>query len=656
MNFTKIDSPELFFQNIPKSLDENIEFRKNLHRLLAKDTEFQKTFLQLCKADPRIMFNAVFWVFEPRPPIGPRNFPFILRPNEEDALLKVNKCVNEGRSAAINKTREEGATETLMKYSTWKFLLFPETVILWGSRTEELVDKSNDPMTLFAKIDYAIKNLPPWWRGLLHLERTFKNIRNLDNGSSINGEATSAHFGASKRATFVGLDEFGQVEPQVANSIEFSVFSVSNCIIYNSTHFYGPTHAFARVLDKPGIERITMMWYNNPVKNEGLYESTKVGEVTVLDKKYYLEKRPEIFTTMDLNQPFDYLEFSKKCSDIVFIADGGEKPPISCRSPWHDKKELELDNYRSLCMNLWAYPTGASDMYFDAVVNSKIRRKFCKPSKIAGEIVYSLEDGKVVKPIFKPEFGKKHFRWWGELINGRPNQNHNFIVACDIGFGTGASNSTAEIADVNTNELVGEYVTAEHDPADFAELVAALGRWVGGSLGEPYFIWERNGGGGKNFGRRLMKQGFRRVYTDTSEDTKTKKRKNRYGWTSTKQTKDDVLYGLKAALKESLKTQKTNKYLMVYSEELINELDTYIFYKTGEADSGEMVDLSSGARARHGDRVIGAALLILGLQYNIPAKIEEKKVHPKSCVGTRIEEFEKEEIEAKRKYRSFRYN
>lgn len=338
----------------------------------------------------------------------------------------------------------------------------------------------------------------------------------------------------------------------------------------------------------------------------------------------------------------------------LFIADGSSKPPITMRSPWHDKEEEERD-YRNLCMNVWMYAAGAADMYFDSFVNDKIRTSFCKQPKIEGEIVYSLEDGKVVKPIFKPEFGKKPLRWWGELINGRPNQNHNFIIACDIGFGTGASNSTAEIADVNTNELVGEYVTSSLDPADFAELVAALGRWVGSSLGEPYFIWERNGGGGKNFGRRLMKQGFRRVYTDTSEDTKTKKRKNRYGWTSTRQTKDDVLYGLKAALKESLKTQKTNKYLTVYSEELINELDTYIFYKTGEADSGEMVDLSSGARSRHGDRVIGAALLILGLQYNIPAKIEEKKVHPRSCVGTRIEEFEREEVENKKRFRSFRF-
>lgn len=548
-----------------------------------------------------------------------------------------------------------------MTYSACKFLLVPETIVLLGSRAEPLVDKTGDPGTLFAAIDYCIDKLPLWWKKLLHLERNFGHYRNLDNGSTIDGEATSVHFGAGKRSTFTIVDELGQVEPAIAESIVFNLSDVSNCNIYNSTHFYGVGHAFYKLLKRDGIEIIKLPWYDNPVKAEGLYKSSKIGYIEIVDKDYYIGKCKDICNEFDLSKPIEHKELQKFLAKnglenvIRFVADGSERPPIICRSPWHDKEEEERD-YRNLCMNVWMYAEGAADMYFDSFVNDKIRTLFCRTPKIEGDISYSLENGKVVKPIFKPEFGRKPFKWWGELVNGRPNQLHNFIIACDIGFGTGASNSTAMIADVNTNELVGEYVTSEHDPADFAEVVTALGKWIGGSLGEPWFIWERNGGGGKNFGRRLMKQGVRRVYTDTAEDTKTKKRKNRYGWTSTKQTKDDVLYALKAALKESLKEEKTNKYLIVYSEELVKELDAYIFYKTGDADSGEMVDLSSGARARHGDRVIGAALLILGLRYNVPAKVEEERVRPKHCVGARIEAWEKERRENSSKYRFFRFN
>ena len=623
--------------------------------MLAKDVELQKTFLQMCRDEPRIFFNAVAWTLDPRKPVGERNLPFILRPKQDLAIQKIDNCVRIGKDVAIDKTRDEGATKILMTYSTCKFLLVPETVILLGSRAEPLVDKTGDPGTLFAAIDYCIDKLPLWWKALLHLERNFGHYRNLDNSSTIDGEATSIHFGAGKRSTFTIVDELGQVDPGIADNIVFNLSDVGNCNIYNSTHFFGTGHAFYKLLRRDGIEVIKLPWYCNPEKNEGLYKSPKVDFIEVVDKDYYLKKYPDVFANVDLSKPFDNIDFKKKYTEPVFVADGSEKPPIICRSPWHDKEEKERD-YRNLCMNVWMYAAGAADMYFDSFVNDRIRSSLCRASKIEGDISYSLEDGRVVLPVFKPEFGKKPFKWWGDLINGLPDQRHNFIIACDIGFGTGNSNSTALIADVNTNELVGEYVTADKDPADFAEEVAALGRWVGGSLGEPYFIWERNGGGGKNFGRRLMNQGFRRVYTDTSEDTKTRKRKNRYGWTSTKQTKDDVLYGLKAALKESLKTQKANKYLLVYSEELINELDTYIFYTSGEADSGEMVDLTSGARARHGDRVIAAALLILGLSYNIPAKIEEKKLKSRNSIGARIEAYEREETENKKRYRTFRYN
>lgn len=234
------------------------------------------------------------WTLDPRRPVGERNLPFILRPKQDIAVVKTDHCVRVGKDAAWDKTREEGATKILMTYATCKLLLVPETVILMGSRAEPLVDKTGDPGTLFAAIDYCIDKLPLWWKNLLHLERNFGHYRNLDNGSTIDGEATSVHFGAGKRATFTIVDELGQVEPAIAESIVFNLSDVSNCNIYNSTHFFGVGHAFYKLLRRKGIEIIKLPWWDNCEKNEGLYTSEKLDEVILLDVGYYQKNYPEI--------------------------------------------------------------------------------------------------------------------------------------------------------------------------------------------------------------------------------------------------------------------------------------------------------------------------------------------------------------------------
>jgi len=165
---------------------------------------------------------------------------------------------------------------------------------------------------------------------------------------------------------------------------------------------------------------------------------------------------------------------------------------------------------------------------------------------------------------------------------------------------------------VNTGELVGEWVCANTKPEDFADQVIAIAQWVSG-VDDAFLIWENNGGHGVNFTDRVVWQGYWNCYTQTIEDSKTRKRQKKYGWHSTTERKAAVLGELGIALACGVDGDKNYKSCLIYSEELLSELFDYIFVEgTKEITTSSKADLSSGARERHGDRGIAAALCILG--------------------------------------------
>jgi hypothetical protein len=306
----------------------------------------------------------------------------------------------------------------------------------------------------------------------------------------------------------------------------------------------------------------------------------------------------------------------------LFVADGNKRYPGKERSPWFDKEE-EDRSYRDVSQNIWMNPSGAANQFFDPVVIEKIRGTTIKAPKYTGTLKFDYTNSSVFGPrisnVTLVSNPRGNFRWWGELeeIKNvlRPNQLHNYIIGSDISFGTGASNSTAMIVDRNTGELIGELVTPDMRVDEFADVVSALYFWIGGA-NAPFVIWERTGGHGINFGRRIMENGVTNVYTKTTETGKTRKRQQVYGWDNTggpNGTKGDLLERLEIALKEGLKDKHERAYLIIHSEEVTNEMDGYIFYSSGELDSSESIDQSSGARKRHGDRIIGVGLCVLGM-------------------------------------------
>ena len=153
---------EGFLGSVPRTTIENLEFRIDLHTLLAKDTGAQNVYLAMCLDAPQLAFDTLFWTYNPQKDAGERNQPFVLRPAQIPAVNTLHDGMLKGYDVGLDKSRKMGASEICAKLGLLQCLLVPETHGIIGSRKKEYVDNRGDPTTLFAKIDYAYEHLPTW--------------------------------------------------------------------------------------------------------------------------------------------------------------------------------------------------------------------------------------------------------------------------------------------------------------------------------------------------------------------------------------------------------------------------------------------------------------------------------------------------------------
>jgi len=684
-DFSKIDSPEAFWSIIPREIQDNIEFRLNIHTMLAKDQEAQEIFLQMCFEKPQIAFDLMFSTYDPRKKAGYKNIPFILYPEQIPVVDAIKDSIDNGHDLIVDKNRDEGATELICKMFALYWICVPQSYFLVGSRKEALVDEAVDVKNgilvgshkcLMHKILYAITKLPKWIP--VYFDKKHLFFQNLLNGAVIEGEATSEGFGAGNRADAVLIDEVAQILPEIAQDIIDNVHDVSPCCIYNSTHGpWGAGHPYAKLLapsGSGGIPVVQLKWEDNPIKNPGMYRSPDYDIIEIKDINYYRNICPEVFNNINALEPFKFSEFEKtaltypeeiqeKLRNIRFIADGGESNFKRWRSPWTDYEII--DRNRSpldAARNIWRVAEGAADMFFDYALIERVRSLYEKEPDYYGEINYDVDINSVTKVPriknvkFTKGTPKSCFKWWGNLIKDRPTQLHNYIIACDISRGTGASNSVAVVCDVNVNEIVGLYVNPFIDVTDFAEQALALCKWVGGAYNNPFLIWDA-GGPGDTFDHRIRKFHYPFVYVQRKERTKSRnktKKRGLYLSAGLNGNRLILLNNLYSALMESIKSKKNFKYIVIHDKDFLRELSDYKFDEHRiDVNPSTNVQDSSGAKFAHGDRVIATGLAIMAMEEQPKAIIEQIRTPPKDSFEYRYREWKEEQEKIKLERRNF---
>jgi len=534
--------------------------------------------------------------------------PFVLWPIQIEHILELEKSINDGYDLMTDKSRDMGATwgHLALYYHKWLFENSRSFLLL--SAKEDYVDspgakgpdKPADPSTLFGKLDYIGYWLPKWMRP--PQVRIKLHLVNLANNSRIDGESTTATAGSSERRTVIFLDEASKM-PE-AESIKRSTRDVTACRHVNSTP-NGAGTTFSKWRFSGAIKVFTLPWIYHPEKARGLYAVK--DEVT------------------------------------------GQ---IKLHSPWYDIEE-KIRSPKELAIEVDINHIGSGETFFEKSTLLRCMQTWVKPPILRG---YHISFKPDVPLIQIPDAVKRNildtvqvrrlpdgpWSFWFNLLDGRPDQTVNYIFACDIGKGMGASNSIISVGCRETRKKIAEWASAQYQPHEFAWIVAASAIWFGGANKgrRPLIIWEANGDPGIYFGRALIKNlRYPHLWFDKTAATKLREGKPRtYGWHSNDVKKAEVLGDYRRALHQGTFENP--------SEMALTEAETYIEFGNGQIGPAYLQTENASARKTHGDRVIADALLNYALGLPRMPTVPEMKP-PVGSFGYRYNKWREQEQDSK---------
>jgi hypothetical protein len=562
---------------VPKTLEANLLWRQEIRRLVRKDPRLAPGILGLCKKSFLFWCNAFAWTYQQKrvkrdgtevKVMGPvAHVPFITWQIQDEVAGKVISAIENGGDLNIEKSRDMGATWLLLTIIDWYFLFYSEFNAGAVSRKENLVDAAGDMDCLFEKIRYIHNHLPAWM--LPQIRSRYMHLVNEELSSTIAGESTNANVGRGGRKTVYLIDEAAAVRNGM--DIEHSISQNTASQIWVSTPL-GPNTQFHKRIKEGRGQRIQMPWWRHPDKARGAYQILDpLGHVHWTSRWY--QRLPE--------------RFSRK-----LIA-----------------QEVDMSHGQS------------GDMFFDFMELERHRKDHQTEPKFLGDLILTepmtereqievIESFAVDKLVFVTGHGRKPWRFWVELDEGRPPQNYSYVFGVDISNGSGNSNSIITATAVEIGRVVAKWWDAFTPPEELAMRAALAGIWFGGAVPPAFIVWENNGPGGI-FGRKLVKMGYPSFYRQRIDNTIRDRKTPRWGWHSNAQRKE-VLLGM---YRDALATDK----LIQPCEESLDEAGDYIYDTSGLLIPSMMRDEPSGGRMLHGDHVIADALSNLGTE-EMPAQ------------------------------------
>ncbi|MHC5536677.1 hypothetical protein ACYOEI_00200 [Singulisphaera rosea] len=269
--------------------DYKAEFQRRLRNKnkLTVDKNLRALIMAHYRNSPVDWINDWCVTFDPRNVSPrPRLLPFIMFPRQVEFIRFLKSCLDDKESGLVEKARDMGATWLCCAFSVWLWLYRPGTVVGWGSRKEEYVDKRGDPKAIFPKLRQILEFLPPWmlpegFNPTVHA--TYMRIVNPVNGSAITGEAGD-NLGRGGRTTIYFKDESAHYEhPEMIEAalgdnteVQIDISSVNGSAnVFYRRRMAGEVWALG---SKPtqGKTRIFIFdWRDHPLKTKEWYDKRR---------------------------------------------------------------------------------------------------------------------------------------------------------------------------------------------------------------------------------------------------------------------------------------------------------------------------------------------------------------------------------------------
>jgi hypothetical protein len=553
---------------IPKTMTENLEWRSKILAEAKMDDGLQAQLRAACAASPLFWFNAFAYTYRPKM-VGAEgatvqlfghdtHVPFITWLVQDEAIELLVNCIRDGKDAAIDKSRDMGASWLCLGVFHWFWQFGESFTAMELSRKEEYVDKKGEMDTLFEKHRYLLK-WQPRWLCPRHVTDNYMKLINHDRGNSIVGESTNGDASRGGRKTAGLFDEFAAVD----NGAQICAASADAmaCRVFNSTPG-GPHTEFAKIITEKRAVVVKLPWWRHPEKGNGAFQILDEHGRTVWRSPWYAVEAKR-------------------------------------RSAKEMAQEIDMDHGR------------AGEVIFDPKKIEGHRQAHARAPELTGELILVDDFGdegkrKIIARRdpsmlrFVRATDKPGWRFWISLVNGRPSQDLTYVFGIDVALGSGDSNSVISVGALELGMKVAEFSSPHYSPDDLAEMCAFAGIWFGGQRLTAYACFENNGPGGA-FGRKLIKLGYTNVYFQRVDGVVSEVKTARYGWNSNKKRKLTLLTDYAAALEHDR--------IIIPNEDSLKDAESYILDDTGDPMPSAFIDLQTGARETHGDRVIADALM-----------------------------------------------
>lgn len=205
-------------------------------------------------------------------------------------------------------------------------------------------------------------------------------------------------------------------------------------------------------------------------------------------------------------------------------------------------------------------------------------------------------------------------RKWGDLLIWEHEQpSSKYVIGVDPSGGIGGDRSVISVWNAHTGEQAAEFATAFMRPNQLGLTAAEIGKKYNNAL----IVIESN-----NHGHAVIdaiKHKYYNLYRRETIDKTTREKTYSLGFATTGTTKGLLIDKLEEAVREET--------ISIHSEDLLKEMK--IFVETDEPGKHGYGAEGSG----HDDRVIGAALAIIGMRDVPKAKI------PKTDAEKRLEQY-----------------
>ena len=596
------------YHMVPKDQVGHLKWRLELRRKCQTSATWRSKVREMCENDPLWFINSWCWLVEPR---GTGRIPFNTWPHQDVWLAATahysgwtEKELQ--RDQILRKSRAQGATWGIAAEYVRAFLFRRACIQGFVSKDEDTADNPSNPNSFGWKIYFILRNLPPWMVGDFERKSSDHTWRLVARENYLMGAAATGAGFRGGRLWRAFMDESAfWLHGQDAAFVE-NLRAVTDCRIIASTP-NGQNNKFYDLVHSPSSWlNLILHWQDNPDQNEGLY-TTENGKLKILKG----EAKP--------NYPY--------------VLDG------RVRSFWYDAEcQRSGGNMIEISRELDIDFGGSKGRPFSAAVVNKHKATCCTPMHRGDLLLKDPAD------LHESEWGDQEagpITMWVPITNGRPPRGSR-VVGCDISAGTAgdlSSNSVAIIFDAITREQIAEVVRNDLPGAEFADYVAAVCYWFGWDGTNPYLIWEKNGGAGSLFTKRMMNIQYPNMYFQPSKD-------------------DDRLY---AKTGDRPGYHNSNKYITISplilamthgtvtlkSIHLVTECGEYV-YVEGASSKIEHPKSRTGFDAsaqgeNHGDRAIAAAVAVRALDERPKAKRPESQWDqlgkaPDGSIGRRIYE------------------